>query len=88
MKAYYNGITLEGTLEEVAQCMKAIQAQDKPVQYPYIPNRTQDAWWFNQQPNVTCGDTTNSNSIEQQNAYGKVYKTYGPVWPEPSYRVL
>lgn len=31
MKAYYNGITLEGTPEEVAQCMKAIQEQGIPA---------------------------------------------------------
>lgn len=73
MKAYYNGITLEGTPKEVAQCIKAIQEQDKqtPYKHPHMPNVLVTGTY----PliSTTTTSTSDNNSVEQQKKYGRVY---------------
>lgn len=76
MKAYYNGITLEGTPEEVAKCMKAMKERDYSHLHDAAFNEMErirkQQWGFDLHKEPLT-PITQMSSVEQQRAYGKVF---------------
>lgn len=60
MRATINGITLEGTPEEIAEytSIQAKQQMTKPI-YDQVPNAS---WWLNIKPVITSGETNSKKS--------------------------